>query len=235
MAGFSNANFEMHSLRLQDAFCRIRSGIRMKMKTTIYVTKEVIFALVLFAVGGYCTLYGAKSLYREKTNVLLEMLSAEQCQRKIYVAGTMERPVTITVGRQTVGESRSFLTLTGDCHFYTLPLADGRFITVMLKRKETVAAMERLVKGGGPGVPLEGQIVKELIEPNYEWLAQSAQIKDPKKDVVAGIAIMEISFSERRKFLYVGALTLLLAVWYVWQRGLLRETVDHISQSNTPL
>lgn len=196
-------------------------------KATIYITRQVMMTLAVLAVGIVCVFYGVKSCYRESRCLSLEQLSAGGCREGKYVAGTVEKCVTITVDGKVLGQSNAYSpSVLKTYYFYTIPMNDGKYIRLMLADEDMVDEVEKLIAKETEGVRVEGQISREPVPPNVAWYEQSGQIQNPQQDVIAGLVVKQISFKKRREILYTGIIMLVMAGLYLWQSGLIREALD---------
>lgn len=157
------------------------------MKTTVYITKKLVFAVLFLVIGVYCTLYGIRSLYREFRCIPLADLSMSNFRRGAYVAGTIDSCLIVYVeninGQRPMGTAGGFITNFGatiyDC--YTIPMADSHYIRIELSDEDTKDAVDAMIAGKSEGVYVEGQIVKEMVEPNVLFYEHCEQIKNPRK------------------------------------------------------
>lgn len=198
------------------------------MKTTIYITKKLVFAVLLLLIGGYCTLYGIVSLYRELRCIPVEDLSMHNYRKGVYVAGTIDSCLTVNVFNingqgKDMGSSGGFITLGAVYECYTIPMADSHYIRIMLPDEDTVDAMDDLVAGNNEGVYVEGQIVKEIMERNIPWYENCEQIKNPQEEVLDRYVIKQISFSKRRNVLYFGIGMLAVMIFAIWKGKILSD------------
>lgn len=199
------------------------------MKTTIFITKKLVFAVLLLVIGGYCTLYGILSLYREFRCIPIGELTMDNYREGAYVAGTIDSCLIIYVeninGQKAMGESCGFITNLGaaiyDC--YTIPMADSHYIRAMLLEGDTVDAMDDLIAGNNEGVYVEGQIVKQMLEPNIPWYEHCEQIKNPQEEILDGYEIKQISFDNRRNVLYFGIGILAVMFFAIWKGKILSD------------
>lgn len=201
------------------------------MKTTVYITKKLVFAVLLLVIGVYCTLYGILSLYREFRCVSLEDLTMNNYWKGAYVAGAIDSCLTVYVennnGPRPMGTSGGFITLGAtsyECN--TIPMADSHYIRIMLPEGDAVDALEKLVAGKGDGVYVEGQIVKEMTERNIPWYEHCEQIKNPQEEVLDDYVIKQISFSKRHNVLYFGIGLLVVMILYIWKGKLISDAYD---------
>lgn len=196
------------------------------MKTTVYITKKLVFAVLLLVIGVYCTLYGIITLYREYRCIPLEDLSMNNYRKGAYVAGTIDSCVTNVVDGKALGESVAFFTMIGIYHCYTIPMADSHYIRIMLLGEHKVHALDDLIAGNNEGVYLEGQIVKEMTERNIAWYEHCEQVKNPQEEVLGGYVIKPISFSNRRNVLYFGIGMTAVMSFVIWKSKLIAEACD---------
>ena len=199
------------------------------MKTTIYITKKLVFAILLLVIGGYCTLYGLLSLYREFQCASINELSMNNYRKGAYVAGTIDSCLTVNVGningQKTIGTSGGFITITGATTYecYTIPMADSHYIRIMLSEEDTVDAMDDLIAGKSESVYVKGQIVKEMGEPNIPWYEHCEQIKNPQEEILDGYVIKQISFDKRRDVLYFGIGMLAVMIFAIWKGEIITD------------
>lgn len=201
------------------------------MKTTIYITKKLVFAVLFLVIGGYCTLYGIVSLYREFRCIPVEDLSMHNYRKGAYVAGTIDSCLTVNVMNisgqgKDLGTSGGYITLGAVYECYTIPMADSHYIRIMLPEKDTVDAMDDLIAGEGEGVYVEGQIVREMTERNIPWYENCEQIKNPQEEVLGDYVIKQISFEKRRNVLYFGIGMLIVMIFAIWKGKMIAEAYD---------
>lgn len=196
------------------------------MKTTVYITKKLAFAVLFLMIGVYCTLYGIITVYREYRCIPLEDLSMKNYRKGAYVAGTIDSCVTNVVDGKAMGESVGYITMVGIFHCYTIPMTDSHYIRIMLPDEHKVHALDDLIAGNGEGVYVEGQILKEMVEPNYLFYEHCEQIKNPQEEVVDGYEIRQISFSNRRNVLYFGIGMTAVMIFVIWKGKLIAEAYD---------
>ncbi|MBD5507630.1 MAG: hypothetical protein HDR05_06195 [Lachnospiraceae bacterium] len=200
------------------------------MKTTIYITKKLVIAILFLAIGVYCTLYGILSLYREFRCVPIEDLTMDNYREGAYVAGTIDSCLTNhvqTLGTEgkDLGVSVSFITGKGIFDCYTIPMADSHYTRIMLPDKDTKNAMDDLIDGNNEGVYMEGQIVREMTERNIEWYEHCEQIRNPQEEVLDGYEIRQISFSNRHNVLYFGIGMSAVMIFAIWKWKIISDDV----------
>lgn len=201
-----------------------------RVKTQIYITRQLVAAVLFLLIGGVCTLYGLRSLYRESRCIALEDLSADNYREGAYVAGMIESCATITVQGKELGVPVSFIAMGGTRECYTIPMADSRYTRIMVIDQDTIDGIEQVIDKTGKGIYVEGEITKEMTEPNYRWYEQCEQIGDPREDVVNGYEIREISFGKRRSVLVLGVEIVLLTVFALWKGNILSNAYDSESE-----
>ena len=202
------------------------------MKTTIYITKKLVITILFLIIGVYCTLYGILSLYREFRCIPVKELTMDNYREGAYVAGTIDSCLTVNVmtldGQgKDLGVSCSFITNLGaaiyDC--YTIPMADSHYIRIMLPNEDTKNAMDDLIDGNNEGVYVEGQIMKEMMEPNIPFYENCEQIRNPQEEVLDGYEIRQISFEKRRNVLYFGIGILAVMIFAIRKWKIISEDV----------
>lgn len=215
------------------------------MKRTIYITKQMVIAVLFLLVGGYCTLCGIISLYRANRYIPLDRLTADNCREGAYIAGTIESCVTITVDGKELGESDAYISLMGggNYHCFTVPMADSQYIRIMLSNEDTADAMQGIIVGESKGVYVEGQITKEMTSINYPWYERNAQlkdlqnqrsvqVKDPQEEILQDYVIKQISFEKRSKTLYLGIEILVITIFIIW-RGKILQLWNGMEETDT--
>lgn len=201
------------------------------MKTTVYVTKKLVIAFLFLVIGVYCTLYGIITVYREFRCIPLEDLSMNNYRKGAYVAGTVDSCLTVNVqtlsGKgKDLGASCGYITLGANYDCYTIPMADSHYIRIMLPDEDTKDAMDDLIAGNNEGVYVEGQIVKEMLEPNIPWYENCEQVKNPQEEVLDGYEIRQISFGNRRNVLYFGIGMTAVMIFVIWKGKIIAEAYD---------
>lgn len=192
------------------------------MKITASIAKNIIIVVLLLVIGGFCTLYGILTIYREFHCLPIEELSMDNYQKGAYVAGTIDSLLTVDADGVVLGESVGFVTMGPTYHCYTIPMADSHYIRIMVPNEETVDALEGLIAGENEGVYVEGQIVKEMKKRNIAWYERCEQIKDPQEEILGNYVIKQISFSRRRNVLFFGIVMLAVLIWAIWKGKMLR-------------
>ena len=205
------------------------------MKKTIYITKKLVITLLFLLIGGYCTLYGLLSLYREFQCISVEDISMDNYREGAYVAGTIDSCLTVnvqTIGGQgkDLGTSGGFITMGAVYECYTIPMADSHYIRIMIPDEDTIDALDALIAGSSEGVYVEGQIVKEMVEPNIPWYENCEQVKNPQKEILGGYVIKQISFSKRHNVLYFGMGILAVMIFAIWKGKIISD--DFVVERN---
>lgn len=202
------------------------------MKTTVYITKKLVFAVLFLVIGLYCTLYGIRSLYREFRCIPLADLTMSNYRKGAYVAGMIDACLTVDVetinGYKPLGTAGGFITNFGatiyDC--YTIPMADSHYIRIQLSDEDTKNAVDAMIAGKSEGVYVEGQIVKQMIGRNMPWYEHCEQIKNPQEEVLDIYEIRQISISNRRNVLYFGLGMTAVMILIIWKSKLITEAYD---------
>ena len=99
-------------------------------------------------------------------------------------------------------------------NFYTIPIANSKYIRVMVKDKSIIESLEKFVKGRGKGVYFEGEVVEATSPLEYAWYSDIAEFQGKvlEENIQSQYVIKEISFSEKKKKLYIGAVFLIVAM-----------------------
>ena len=97
------------------------------MRVSYEIPQSVVFSTLLSFVGVFLPGKSVSAWFRCEYASALSELNREECREGNYVSGEID---------------------AYEYHFYTIPIADGRYMQIMIWKKESLRAMEELIKGG---------------------------------------------------------------------------------------
>lgn len=188
-------------------------------KIRIQITKGYLLTFLFLVLGLFHFYHGVKMYCNSKNAVLLSELKFDECTAGQYVQGTVDTYVVKkieTLGADPYyGECAVFINEMGtEYHCYTIPIAEHKYIRIMVKDKEKTAALEEFVQGQGKGIYMEGEIVNSPLSSGYEWYkdVEGWEHQELGKTVHPQYVIKEISFQEKIKRIYIGIALLIAAI-----------------------
>ncbi len=170
------------------------------------------FVVILFLIGMLVTVNGIRIIYGIDHAADLSELSAYEVKKGRYVCGEITEYLgysydTLNSGR-FYGESIEYMSGLHIYHIYTLPMADGKYLQILLKDEQTVEQLKNYEQGRGQGVFLEGRIGRNPIELNYdfyEYALGTASREETDRKVQSEYVLYQTSFQQERRILYAGA------------------------------
>ena len=191
------------------------------MKVSYEIPKSTVVATLLFVVGAFLLAGGFGIFYRCRHASALTELGREGCREGSYVSGEIDacltKKVPFAAFDKYSGESGVFMTGGKSYRFYTVPVADGGYIQIMIWKKETVEAVGELIEGERETVPFVGVIAEQ---PQTSILGWYEDIPGFRTDaLIQEYVLREIDRTGAKNRMIIGGIVLFLAVLLYWQSG----------------
>lgn len=178
----------------------------MKRKTTIDLYIEDLIAIFVILAGAVIIFFGLLQNSRVTHAGNLEDLTEASCVSGQYVKGTMKEFAgipNIRLGEGALdGSNRTYNVFLGKSYaFYTIPLKDGSYITVLIHERGIINRLSSDLSEF-TGLPLECKIVRLPAEPDYDWLAEALALssgKEAQEIVSSQYALLPVDFSDEKK------------------------------------
>ncbi len=134
-----------------------------------------LFLTVLIALGAVFLLKGTINVERYRYAPVYEDVTETGCRTGNYVDGEIsnfliKKVVDLGDGHMT-GISAEILSGGRTYYVFTIPVADGKYIRLLISNEETMEAMERVARGeeGAMFVEVSGKIRKASSSPALSW------------------------------------------------------------------
>lgn len=187
------------------------------MRTTIRISKELVFFLVFLIAGIFCVVCGMTSIQKEKHAIEIQALNEDACVHGVYVKGYLDSYITknyVNLGNGGISAIHQVL-IDGvkEYGFVTVPIQDNQYIQVMISDKDVLQQLEHINPNEMPKMYIEGEIVKAPVDVNYKWYEDSNAPEGFRvEDIMADYAVKQIDFADRTKWLYAGISFLLCSI-----------------------
>ena len=186
------------------------------MKTTIYITKELVFFLLLLSLNLFFLWKGMVAYDRSENRIRIDKLTAADCKEGNYVVGTIDRYArTLSYdefgGVHFSGVSTEIIA-DKDYKVYTIPAGEGQYIRIMVGdiwRKKALGAFH---DGQGESVSFEGKLLETSMSTHYKDWCDSVPEENFADKVISQYVIKEISIEKEKKILDAG-FTFLIATF----------------------
>lgn len=188
------------------------------MKVTIAISKTVVFSIILLFLGLIVLIKGISSIYKYHHALNITELDEAACENDTYVIGEITSCLTIEIktsgSNVPFGQSETYLTGTKEYTTYTIPIADNRYMRILVAQKDTREAMDGLVKGKVDKVSFEGVVCEPISDLNEEWYAQIPDFDS--NAVLEEYVLKEIDYDREKRKALIGLSFLLTAMLLYW-------------------
>ncbi len=186
------------------------------MRTTIYITKQLVIFLLFLAFNIYVIVQGveARQEYRERTELSeLRAESIESMEVGDYVYGSFDSFVGNTESGLFNGTARVIVAMPADYHLYTIPTGNGQFIRIWIGDLDRLDVLEEYDKGYGEEVSFEGELLNLPIDNHYlDWCDGVGREDFAAEKVIPEYVIREVSFEKKKEILDAGIVLLVVTV-----------------------
>lgn len=205
------------------------------MKIHVQLTKGYIFSLVCLLLGMSCLIYGLNAYSRYKNKILLADLKSDTYSAGEAVYGNITSYAVAqyeALGKEgSTGCAETLVSFWGDdCEVYTVPIADGHFIRILVKDQDDLELLKSFTSGCGGEVYFEGEIVHSTSELNGPWYEQveAFRNKDIEEIVDPEYVIKEADYTARIQRINDGAVLIALSLFVFWYSGGVKNMIYYI-------
>lgn len=199
----------------------------MKKKFTINLTKGYILSIILFFMGMGTLLFGLYSLVKVWFAIPIGELKESQLKEGWYVEGMIQEYLGFVDPEdqdnfRTVSESYLNIEKGLEYDFYTVKIAEGKYINVLVDDEEKKETLENYVEGKGNSAYFEGMVIKNDGELNYIWYQQAFGVESEEEVdefVISRYAIIENPFEVDTMKICTGAMIVILSVMIFFISG----------------
>ncbi|MCM1233081.1 MAG: hypothetical protein NC489_23400, partial [Ruminococcus flavefaciens] len=164
--------------------------------------------------------------YKYTHSTALEELDRYECREGTYVKGNID----IYIGKylengKFMRSSNTLLSLTGTkaYEFYTVPIAQGSYIRLMISDKSMLEKLASYTGGKGEGLYFEGEIVASPIEFNTAFYNSIEGFN--AKDVVEPYVIKAVNMKSKKDMTYIGVLLLVFSALMFYSDGGVKSVI----------
>ena len=190
----------------------------MGLRRPITITRETLLFVAACIVGVVCCVLGISVLFKERYARTFEELTLKNCRVGNYITSDIESYL-VSIDDEwgngmESGVSRILISGIRIYDFYTVPIGDGHYISIMVFRQKTKDALAQYEHGQSGEEPIlfEGEIIKATMELNAEWYENVPELSGGLNDmVIDNYIVKEIDFAGKRRILYVGIVFLAVA------------------------
>lgn len=195
------------------------------MKYHLSITKREILTVIIFIMGLLFLCKGINSYFKYEHALPLENLGEQKLKKGRYVTGNIDSYIgQIMYGSgKFYGVSQGYITFGKTYEFYTIPVAQNSYITLMISDASVKERLDAFENGHGEGVYFEGVIVEPPIEPNYAWYTKVENFNTD--NLITSYVVQEANL-KRKNTAYIGVLLLVLAALLFFDAGGLKNIVS---------
>lgn len=189
----------------------------------VHVTKSHIVSLICVIIGLLLIGSGASAYFHMQTALSFDELTPQACEAGDYVCGNIRSYVVSSY--DTANEkgvystvSHSYVSLLGpEWDTYIIPIADGKYIRLLVSDSKALEALERFDHGRGGELYLVGQLERGDEGPSMDWIRNVREFegKDINDILVMDYIIREIDYAGRFNHFKSG-LIMLAAGFVFW-------------------
>lgn len=205
------------------------------MRISIQLTKGYIFSLICLLLGMSCLIYGLNAYSRYKNKILLKDLKSDTYFAGEAVYGNITSYAVAqyeALGKEgSSGCSETLVSFWGeDQEVYTVPIADGHYIRILVKDQENLELLKSFTSGCGGEVYFEGEIVHSTSELNGPWYEQveAFRYKDIEEIVDSEYVIKEADYTARMQRISDGAVLIALSLFVFWYSGGVKNMIYRV-------
>lgn len=199
-------------------------------KRTVLISKTHILNLLLFVFALFFIVKGISAYIESANAVNLSELELSECTEGQYVYGWID---SYLVSQNRLYNSNTYQAVSyeevsfgGNREYYTIPIADNKYIRIGIADKQVLELLENFEQGKGSGIYIEGKIERSGHSLNYYWCEGAGFEQDKAEQMIhPQYAIIPISFEDQKEKLYFGIILMVLSVLLFWHMGGINEIV----------
>ena len=194
------------------------------MKYHISITKREIITAFFLIIGSIFLFKGIHSYYKMNHALSLDTLDEHLLKEGTYVTGDIDAYIGQKVygSNRFSGVSQTLITFGKTYDFYTIPVGQNSYITIMAYG-DLPDQLETFENGHGDNIYFEGIIVEPPINLNLKWYTDVDGFDTEK--LIESFVIKEADFDRNKNLIYGGVILLAIAVLLLFSSGGIKSFV----------
>lgn len=191
-------------------------------KKIIELSKWHVVALVIFGLGILLLTGGVVSWLKLRAAFHIARFDTEDLRLGKYVKGEITQYAVRET--ETINGMR-FNGISGGYGYgigvfydaYTIPAADGKYICVLIRDEELLAALSAYDRGVGEGAFFVGKVEKPKYDVNYDFWEDSVTFEsiDEAKEKICDKYVIRQIYPERIRYIIYAGISLLITAWII--------------------
>lgn len=204
---------------------------RIRTRTTISISISFFVSVILFIISLVMIFKNGIGLFHYYHPTDFSDMNMSALRSGNYVECTIDQYVVKSLAPNSpnrytgVSHSISKSTFGGLYDVYTIPMADGNYIRIMINDKQVIDRLESFTKGAGEPVSVIGVVKKNKDLNTPDDLSWYEGVEDFDTDLICSDYVIEMakSVSDMKNGLLSGIFILIFATLLYWYKGRIEQ------------